>query len=325
MIKFPFSGWRARVQQMEFKLAPLLSLVGIHVKDRAVNVWEIFKTTTQKWWALDPFRQSAVIAYYAIFSLPALLVIIITVAGLAFGVGTADGKVLQQVTDTVGPEAAAQIKEILEAATAEKVSVWATFVGIVTVLLGAIGVFVELQKTMNIIWGVEAAPSKGVWAFFRTRIFSFGLILAIAFLLMISLVISTVLSAVSGFLQADSSKFLLWLFQIINFIASLCVMSFLFALMFKFLPDAKISWRQVWMGALLTGILFTVGKTALAFYFGTANPGSSYGAAGSIILILLWTSYSSMILFFGAEFTHTYTQWTSGGVVAKDTGEKARD
>ena len=148
------------------------------------------------------------------------------------------------------------------------------------------------------------------------------LILAIAFLLIISLVVSTVLAALSGLIHADSSKILLVFFELLNFIVSLGVISFLFALMFKYLPDAKITWRQVWVGALLTGILFTIGKSALAFYFGKADPGSGYGAAGSIILILLWTSYSSMILFLGAEFTHTYAEIHSGRVAASSTGHK---
>lgn len=295
---------------------------GRKLKNIGAGGWTLIKTTISKWWAMDPFRQSAVIAYYAVFSLPALLVIIITVAGFAFGTDAVNGKVLEQVKDTMGPETAAQIKEMLAKATETKTSVWATILGILTVLVGSIGVFVELQKTLNIIWEVEAAPRKGIWGFLRNRLFSFGLILSIAFLMMVSLVISTALAAASELLKAESSVFLQMLFQVINFVVSLAVISFLFALMFKFLPDAKITWRHVWLGALITGFLFTIGKTALAFYFGKADPGSGYGAAGSIILILLWVSYSSMILFLGAEFTHTYADIYSGGVKADATGKK---
>ena len=294
---------------------------GVKFKARASDVWMLLKTTGTKWWVLDPFRQSAVIAYYAIFSMPALLVIIITISGLAFGIDAADGQILDQVKNTMGPETADQIKEMLAKASTSKMTVWANIVGVITMLLGSIGVFLELQKTLNIIWEVEATVGKGIWGFLRSRVFSFGLILAIAFLLIISLVVSTVLAAASGLLKADSSKALLALFQILNFIISLGVISFLFALMFKYLPDAKITWRQVWLGALLTGILFTIGKTVLAFYFGKADPGSGYGAAGSIILILLWVSYSSMILFLGAEFTHTYADIYCGGVAPKATGK----
>lgn len=286
------------------------------------NIWKLIKTTIIKWWEMEPFRQSAIIAYYAIFSLPALLVIIITIAGLAFGPDVIDGKIYGQIKSTMGKETAEQLRVMLAKATESKTSVWATILGIITLVLGSVGVFVELQKTLNLIWKVEATARNGIWAFIRNRLFSFGLIISIAFLLMISLVISTILSAVSDLLQANSSPFLLGFFQILNFILSLGVISFLFGLMFKVLPDAKISWRQVWVGALLTGILFTIGKSVLAFYFGKADPGSGYGAAGSIILILLWTSYSSMILFLGAEFTHTYAEMYSGKIIASSTGKK---
>ncbi len=283
------------------------------MKAWALKIWKLLKTTGSKWWAMDPFKESAVIAYYAIFSLPALLVVIITVAGFAFGADAVNGKVLEQVTETMGADTADQIKVMLENANESKGSVWAIIIGSVTILLGAIGVFVQLQKTLNLIWEVEEPKRKGIWGFLRNRVFSFGLILAIAFMLMISLVISAGLAAASDYLSADSSQFLIFLFETLNFIISIAAISFLFALMFKFLPDAIITWRQVWIGALITGILFTIGKTALAFYFGKADPGSGYGAAGSIILILLWTSYSSMILFFGAEFTRTWAD-EHGGV-----------
>jgi membrane protein len=275
-------------------------------KERGMRLWKVTKDTVLTWWAMDPFRESAVIAYYAVFSLPALLVIVITVAGFAFGAEAVHGKVLQQVQEVMGQDTADQVKEMLIAATKSKTSVIATIIGIFTVLLGSVGVFLQLQKTLNIIWEVKEVPQKGIWGFFRTRLFSFGLILSIAFLLMVSLVVSTVITAASQFLKADSSQFLVFVFQVINFLISLGVISLLFTFMFKFLPDIKISWKQVWLGGLITGVLFTIGKTALAFYFGKAEPGSGYGAAGSIILILLWVSYSSMILFLGAEFTHQF-------------------
>lgn len=291
-----------------------------NIKTWGASKWHILKQTAIAWWELDPFRQSAIIAYYAVFSLPALLVIIITVAGVAFGAEAVNAKVLGQVSDTMGAETAEQVKVMLEAASKTKASGWATIIGVVTLLLGSMGVFLELQKSLNIVWGVEAAPHKGVWGFLRARLFSFGLILSIAFLLIISLVISTVLSGLSDLLRADSSQFWMWVFQVINFILSLSVISLLFSIMFKYLPDAKVPWKRVWIGGLVTGMLFTIGKSALGLYFGKADPGSGYGAAGSIILILLWVSYSSMILFFGAEFTHTYTDMREG-VKPSETGK----
>lgn len=292
------------------------------VKDKAIGLWLLSKKTGIEWVAIDPFRQSAVIAYYAIFALPALLVIIITVAGAAFGADAIDGKIHGQVSQTMGPETADQVREMLMKATAAKTSMWATILGVVTILIGAIGVFIELQKTLNIIWDVKASQRKGIWGFMRARVFSFGLILSIAFLLIISLVMSTLLSAASELFQADSSALLMLIFRVVNFVVSLAVLSMLFALMFRFLPDAKVAWRHVWAGAVLTGVLFTLGKSVLAFYFTTADPGSGYGAAGSVILILLWTSYSSMILFLGAGFTRAYSEYCVGRVVASATGEK---
>jgi membrane protein len=294
------------------------------MKIRFRDTGKLLKTSFKEWWEKDPFRQSAVIAYYAIFSLPALLVLIITLAGYFFGAEAVSEKVLSQVSDTMGQETSEQVKEMLAKAQSSKASIWATIIGVITLLVGATGVFVELQKTLNIIWEVKAEPKKGIWPLIKARLFSFGLILSIAFLLLISLVVSTILSSVGDFVHSDSSQALIIVFNIINFIFSIVVISFLFALMFKFLPDAKIKWGHVWVGAIVTGVLFTIGKTALAFYFGKAEPGSGYGAAGSIILILLWVSYSSMILFFGAEFTRAYANLYSGTIPPTENAEKEK-
>jgi membrane protein len=193
-------------------------------------------------------------------------------------------------------------------------SIWATILGVIVLVSGAIGVFVELQKSLNMIWEVQTTKQKGIWPIIRARLFSFGLIMAIGFLLLISLVVSTALAAISGWLDAGDSVWLGVLFHVIDFAVSFLVISVLFAMMFKILPDVKNSWRDVFVGGMLTGLLFIIGKTAITFYFGKANPGSGYGAAGSIVLILLWVSYSSMILFFGAEFTKAYSEMRNGKV-----------
>ena len=278
------------------------------------DLGKLFKITFKEWNDKDPFRQSAVIAYYAIFAIPGLLVLIISITGYFFGKDTVDNDILAQVSGTMGADTAAQIKEMLISAGQTKSTIWGSIIGIITIFAGATGVFVELQKTLNIIWKVEVLPQKGILPFLKARLFSFGLILAIAFLLLISLVISTALAAMSNLIKGDASDLLVIVFTILNFIFSLVVISILFALMFKILPDAKIKWKHVWLGSLVTGLLFTLGKTALAFYFGKAQPASGYGSAGSVILILLWVSYSSMILFFGAEFTASYAKMYSGKV-----------
>jgi membrane protein len=282
----------------------------------------LLNNTYQEWSDKDPFRQSAVIAYYAIFSIPGLLVLIIAIAGYFFGKDTVNHEILGQIATTMGTETATQVGEILTKSSESKSNVWNTIIGAIILLVGATGVFVELQKSLNYIWHVTVSTKKGILPILKARLFSFGLILAIAFLLIISLVISTALAAFSNWFKVDTSSFVLIVFNVLNFIFSLAVLSALFALIFKILPDAKIKWKHVWLGSIVTGILFTIGKTGLAFYFGKAEPASIYGAAGSIILILLWVSYSSMILFFGAEFTAVYAKMYSGTVPPNEIAEK---
>ena len=272
---------------------------------------ELFKNTAKEWYAKDPFRQSAVIAYYAIFSIPGLLVLLITIAGYFFGKEAVSENIIEQVSGIMGPTIALQIKEMLIAGSKTQSTFWGAVIGIATIIIGATGVFVELQKAFNLIWAVKVVPSRGILPIIKVRFFSFGLIMAIAFLLTISLVISTALTAMSKWLQADSALWLVNIFKVVNFFISLGVISTLFGLMFKILPDAKIKWKHVWLGSLVTGSLFTIGKTILAFYFGKVEPASGYGAAGSVVLILLWVSYSSMIMFFGAEFTAAYANMYS--------------
>lgn len=291
------------------------------------DIGKLLKMTFNGWNDKDPFRQSAVIAYYAIFSIPGLLVLVISIAGYFFGNDSVNKNILEQISSTMGSETAIQISEILIKSTQSKSTFWGSFIGIMILLVGSTAVFVELQKTLNLIWKVEVIAKKGIFTILKARLFSFGLILAIAFLLMVSLVVSTGLSSMGSWLRTYTHGYMISFFNILNFFFSLGVISILFALMFKILPDAKIKWKHVWLGAIVTGILFTIGQTVLAYYFSTADPASVYGVAGSVILILLWVSYSSMILFFGAEFTATYAKIYSGVVppteIAKaDTSKK---
>ena len=275
----------------------------------------LLKTTAQNWYKRDPFRESAVIAYYAIFSLPGLLVVIFTFAGYFLDAEVLSGKLHGQIAQAMGKDTADQIQLIIVAGRRSQDSWFATTVAISTIFIGATGVFVQMQVALNCIWEVKATVTQsGILAYLEKRLFSFGLIVTVAFLLLISLVLSSLLSALSTwFMQHFSESFLIF-FQILNFIFSLAVITVLFVLMFKILPDAKIKWHLVWIGAFVTALLFVLGKTALGIYFGKANPGAGYGAAGSIILIMLWTSYSSMIVFFGAEFTKVYADFYYGEV-----------
>ena len=278
------------------------------------NIGKLLKETFKEWFVKDPFRQSAVIAYYAVFSIPGLLFLVVTLTGYFFEKDVVSQSILAQVSDTMGADISSQIGGMLIKASEAKSTLMGTVTGIVILLVGATGVFVELQKSLNMIWQVKVAPQKGIILVLKSRLFSFGLILAIAFLLLVSLVISTALAAMGNWIKADASGTMVMIYNVFNFVFSLAIISALFAMMFKILPDAKIKWKHVWLGSFVAGSLFTIGKTALAFYFGTAQPASVYGTAGSIILILLWVSYSSMILFFGAEFTAAYARMYSGKV-----------
>lgn len=275
----------------------------------------VSKTAFKNWVAKDPFKESAVIAYYAIFALPGLLAVVITVAGYFFGHEAVNGKIAGQIIATMGEVTALQIQDIIAKGMESKNSVLATVFGVITILVGATAVFVQFQVSLNTIWGVRADEKKsGILSILKARLFSFGIIIAIAFILITSLVVSAAL-AVFGLWVASyfSSTFLVGL-QILNLLFSFSIITLLFALMFKFIPDVEIKWHHVWVGSIVTALLFEVGKALIGLYFGKANPGSGYGAAGSIILIMLWVSYSSMIVFYGAEFTHAYAERTDGKI-----------
>ena len=204
-------------------------------------------------------------------------------------------------------------------------SVLAIIIGLITVLLGATGVFVELQKALNVIWEVKAKPRRAVFTVIRTWLFSFGLILAVGFQLLISLTITTIIAVMGDWVMNHWPNIVLIIFYVLNFIISFGVVMLLFALLFKILPDAKIKWKHLQWTSILTAFLFILGKTAIGFYLSKTNPGSAYGAAGSIVLILLWVSYSSMIFFYGAEFTRAYADFFTGKISPTEVAVKTTD
>ncbi len=296
------------------------------MKIKLKEIGGVMKSSFKEWWAMDPFRQSAIIAYYSIFSMPGLLVLIITIAGSIWGMEAVTSRFFDQVSATIGSDTAEQMKTMIEKASTSKDSVWAAIIGVVTIVMGATGVFAEFQKTLNIIWEVKADPKKsGIVTMLKTRLLSFGLIISIAFILLISFVITSMLTALSDWMKYHFPDALLVLFYVLNSIVSIIIASLLFALMFKFLPDAKIKWRHVWFGALVTGLLFELGKFALGLYFGRANPGEGYGPAASIILIMLWVSYSSMIVFFGAEFTKGHANQQDGAIRPDENARRDKE
>ncbi|MEE4176490.1 MAG: YihY/virulence factor BrkB family protein [Bacteroides sp.] len=268
----------------------------------------LIKRTAISWNEDDPWRLSAVVAYYAILSLPGLLVIIITMLGYIWGAEIVEGHIYAEIKATLGQSAANAIKSIIENAGSGESSWIATVIGVAALVFGATGVFYHLQISINKIWEVESDPKSGILQYLIDRTKSFGFVLVVGFLLLISFVISAILRALQDYIVQwipNIAYLILWIAELL---ISFGVITVLFALIYKYLPDVHIGWRSVWIGAIITSLLFAIGKEGLTYYFGEASPGNVYGAAGSIIIILLWVSYSCLILFFGAEFTAIYTR-----------------
>lgn len=266
----------------------------------------LLKETAVRWWSRDPFRNSAVISYYTIFSLPGLLVIIVNLAGYFFGREAVTQKLTAEIQDVIGPEAARDISAILARAWETEGFTAASILGIATLIFGATGVFYQLQQTLDIVWEVKPEPKRKFMKLVLDRLFSFGLILTVGFLLLVSLILSAILSYVGDWVALHFSDALNIVFRILDLGVSLAVVTVLFAAIFKFLPDAEVRWRDVRVGAFMTAILFVLAKYGLGIYFGHSDPASTYGAAGSIVLVMLWVTYSGLILLFGAEFTRIY-------------------
>jgi membrane protein len=295
------------------------------MKKKFKEIYNFIKTTVKSWLARQPYREGAVMAYNAVFALPGLLVVVITLAGYFLGNEVITGHLHKQIAGAMGNDTADQVQQMVLMSMKIKNTPIAAIISVATIIIGATGVFVELQTALNNIWEVKADPKKsGIWTIVRSRLLSFGLIISIAFLLLISLVISSVLSAFGGWVQQYWSESLLFVFHIINFIFSLAVVTILFAIMFKFIPDAKVRWPSVWFGAFVTALLFVIGKTALGLYFGKSNPASVYGAAGSVVLILLWVANTSVIVFLGAEFTKVHSDHKYGEVPPEDHAVKEK-
>ncbi len=263
--------------------------------------------TYKAWDNNDPWRMSAVVAYYAVLALPGLLVILINFVGSVWGPEIVTGQLNAQFTSALGVEAAESILEMIKDTQNADDNLISTIIGIVILIFGATGVFYQLQISLNQIWKVEKISTFSFKKILTDRAKSFAFILVIGFLLLISFVLTTLISALTDYLKTLFPDIILYLLYLINFLLSVGIISTLFALMFQYLPDTKIRWKTVWTGAILTASLFVLGEFLLGLYFGKSNPGSTYGAAGSIVLVLLWVSYSSLIFFFGAEFTRQYS------------------
>ena len=257
----------------------------------------------------DVMSMSAAIAYYAVFSLPALLVVILAIAGAVFGMDAVREALFGQVRGMAGDDTAGTIETMIQESSDVGGSVGARVMGGLVLLFGASGAFAQFQYALNRAWDVTKEEKGGLFGMLLKRLLSFGMILTVAFLLLVSLAVTAVVAALGSAVLGDASGGVAHLvMQGANLVVSLAVMTLLFAAMFVVLPDTRVAWRDVWIGAGFTAVLFTLGKTLIGLYIGQANPGSAFGAAGSLALVLIWIYYSSLIVLIGAEFTQVYAR-----------------
>ena len=270
------------------------------------QTWDLIKTTFSSWIGDYAPSMGAALAYYTVFSIAPLLLIVISVAGLIFGMEAARGEIFGQLRDLMGDEGAAAIQGLLESVNRPEQSVIGTIIGVVLLLIGATTVFAELQNDLDRIWlAPEREEGSGLWSLIRSRLLSFGMILGIGFLMIVSLVFSAALSALGKWW---SPLFGDWkaLLHAVNFVVSFALVTTVFAMIYKIMPRASIAWHDVWIGATVTALLFTIGKFLIGLYIGKTGVASGFGAAGSLVIVLVWVYYSAQIFLLGAEFTWAY-------------------
>jgi membrane protein len=274
----------------------------------ARSLARVFRRALAGWWDDNIPRMGASLAYYTLFSLAPILVVAIAIGGLVFGAEAVRGQIVGQIQGLVGTEGGRAVQSMLEGAARHGNSALATVLGILTFFLGATGAFLELQTALDAIWRVK--PKEGgsfIRVLLMQRVISFGLVVALGFLLLTSLLVSAALAALHSYLGTTFTGLVI-LWEALNVIVSLGVITLLFALIYKVLPDVKLGWREVWVGALVTAGLFTIGKLIIGLYLGTTSIASTYGAAGSVVVVLVWVYYSAQVILLGAEFTRAYVE-----------------
>ncbi|WKN32315.1 YihY/virulence factor BrkB family protein [Porifericola rhodea] len=255
-----------------------------------------------------PMLYSASIAFYMIFSMPALLIFTVLIAGTIFGEQAAQGQLFYYMEDFVGTQSAEQIQNIIKNAAIDEAGYIARIIGIATLTFSATTVFVNVQLALNEIWGVRAKPQKGWLKLIIDRLFSFVIIIILGVLLITSILVDTILDSYQDLLTRIFSDYTIYLLQLVSKVVSTTIVTVVFAIMFKLLPDAKVRWKDVWVGAIFTTVLFVIGKELIGIYLGNSSFSSTYGAAGSLVIILVWIYYSAVIFLIGAEFTKAYSQ-----------------
>jgi membrane protein len=288
---------------------------------KAKSLWKFLKDSVVQWIEDDPFPLAAALSYYTLFSLAPLLIIVIAVAGFAFGQEAAQNRIVETLQGLIGQESSLAIQGMIQnASNKPKTGIFSTVVGVIALLFGAGGVVGQLQTSLNTIWGVAPKPGQGVWGFVRQRFVSFAMVLGIGFLLLVSLAISALASGFTK-VMGDVLGATVFLTHLLDLGVSFVFVTVLFAMIYKYLPDARIQWKDVWIGAGLTSFLFTIGKILIGIYLGTSGVASTYGAAGSLITVLLWVYYSSLIFFLGAELTQVYARDYGSGLVPANNAQ----
>lgn len=288
-----------------------------------MKLWlRMFLTAAKSWWADNVFKHSAAVSFYTLFSIAPITIIAVTIAGMFLGPDAAGDQLEHQLTQLVGPASTEIMMAAAKASRHEGESKWATTLGIVLLVTGATSVFAQLQDSLNKIYGVRTKPTKSGWLILILhRLVSFAMVLTMAFLLLVSLVLTTFLTSALGWIRVDAPG----LMKAVDVGASVVVISLLFALLFKVMPDVRLRWRDVWVGSLVTAILFTIGRYLIALYLSRSTVASVYGTAGSLVALLIWVYYSCAIVFYGAEFTRAYRHAHKLKVQPKETAVAVRE
>lgn len=272
------------------------------------EIWAITRETFSSFFSRDPMNFSASIAFYTIFSLPAVLIIVLVVAGSVFGEKAVSGELSYRIEELIGPDSAEQVQKIIRNAAVAESDTTATIVGIAILCFSATTVFISLQNGLNSIWSVKAKPSRGWIKYIVDRVLSLGMVISLGFLLLVSLLLEASIEILSDYLTSVLPAATFYLIRVFNMILSILLTSVVFALIFKFLPDAVICWRDVWVGALITTVLFMLGRVLIRIYLSNSDYDQTYEAAGSLVAILLWVYYSSVIVLLGAQFAQVYAK-----------------
>ena len=284
------------------------------MKKRIIGLYTYLKQVFTEFVEDDILKYSASLAYYTVFSIAPVLIVIISVCGALFGKQAIQRQLYGHINELIGSEAAIQVQDTIKNIHLTGNNIFATIVGIIVLLIGATGIFGEVQDSLNKIWGLRIKTKKTWWKLIINRVLSFSLIISIGFVMMVSLLLNALISAFGNFLARYFSEFSVIFLQMTDSVLTFIITTFLFSLMFKVLPDAKIKWKDVLIGGIITSVFFTLGKLAIGYYLGSRNIASVYGAAGSIMIIMVWVYYNSIILYLGAEFTKVYAKLYGGKI-----------